>query len=188
MMKSGETVLIVDSVEDAVKFYTDKLAFDIAELMMMEGGNALSYASLRKGKCFISFRVPSSDEVVDFSQIKYSPTRGCGMFVVAKKGLEKYYNRCKSKGVKIAQEISEQPWGYSTFVIKDPFGFRIMFGQMSSGYSAPRDEFCGLKLDMSKDEGALTDDMIRHVRQFRISQRASKKFAKAWLKRSKKTK
>jgi uncharacterized glyoxalase superfamily protein PhnB len=188
MMKSGEAVLVVDSVEDAVKFYTDKLAFDIADLMIVEGGNALSYASLRKGKCFISFRVPKPDEVVDFSQIKYAPMRGCGMFVVAKKGLEKYYNRCRSKGVTIIEQLHEQPWGYSTFVIKDPFGFKIMFGEMSSDYSEPRDQFCGIKLDLSKDVGSLSDDMIRHVRKFRLSQRASKKFAKAWLKRMKKAK
>ena len=187
-MKSGEAVLVVDSVEDAVRFYTDKLAFDIVDLMTVEGGNALSYASLRKGKCFVSFRVPRPDEIVDFSQIKYAPIRGCGMFVVAKKGLEKYYSRCNSKGVSIIEHLADQPWGYKTFVVKDPFGFKIMFGEKLSGYSEPKDQFCGFKLDLSKDEGAVVDDMIRHVRRFRLSQRASKKFAKSWLKRMKKSK
>lgn len=186
MMKPAKVTLLVDSVEDAVKFYSDKLGFDIHDLMEIEGGSALRHAELHKGKCCIIFRVPHQEEVVEFSQIKYAATRGTGMFVEGKKGIEKYYARCKSKGITIVEPLKKESWGYETFTIKDPFGFKVMFGQRLPNYQHPHDSFVGLRLDRSKDTKSLTDEMIRHIRRFGLSQRAAKKFVKAWLKHNRK--
>lgn len=182
MMKPGKTVIIVDSVEDAIKFYSDRLGFDIVDLSVVEGGAALRYAELRRGKCFVIFRVPNSDEVVEFAQIKYAAMRGTGLFVELKKGIEKYYNRCKHKGATILEPLRKSTWGYTVFSLKDPFGFRIMFGEPIAGHTISFEKFCGITLETTKSPDAIVDDIIRRLRNFGLSQRSSKKFAKSYVK------
>ncbi|MCK4264961.1 VOC family protein [Candidatus Babeliales bacterium] len=184
MMKSGKTVLVVDSVEDAVKFYSDKLAFDIVNLRTTEGNRSLSFAELRKGKCYIIFRIPVVDELVEFSQVKYCMSRGAGMYADMKKGLEKYFERCRKKGVQVLQELKEQPWGEKNFVVKDPYGFKLTFAQSIEGFvpSEPN-KFCGMTADSGKS--GVVEEMVQHLRNFGLSRRSAKKYAKAWLKKSK---
>ena len=98
MMKSGISVFVVDSIEKAVKFYTEKLSFDVVELSVdPETKRILDYAQVRKGKCFIIFRSPRVDELAEFSLVKRCGTRGTGLYVQMKKGLDKYFERCKKK-------------------------------------------------------------------------------------------
>ena len=77
MMKSGELVVVVESVRDAVKFYTEKLSFDVVLLETQEerGEHAIVAARLRKGKCFIHFRTATIDELAEFSVIKRCSSR-----------------------------------------------------------------------------------------------------------------
>lgn len=181
MIKSGHAVLVVDSVEDAVKFYSDKLAFDIVELYPTETKKAIAYALLRKGKCYISLRIPHVDELVEFSQVKYCMSRGSGVYAVMKKGLDKFFDRCKKKGVQIVDGIKEHRWGDRTFTVKDPFGFKLTFAEPVEGFSQQPNNFCGFEVDSSRGDDAI-DDMARYLKGFGISRRVSKKFAKTWLK------
>ena len=62
-MKSSDLVLIVDSVEEAIKFYTEKLAFDLVEAQLnKEGSQSLVSAHLRKGKCTIASQVKGTHQ------------------------------------------------------------------------------------------------------------------------------
>ena len=96
MMKVSKVSLIVDSVEEAVKFYTEKLGFDVTCLTVKnEAERSLSFTELKKGKFHIMFRVPNVEEYAEFSFIKRCVSRCVGSYVMIKKGLDKYYNRCK---------------------------------------------------------------------------------------------
>ena len=54
MMKSSELVIIVDSVEDAVKFYTEKLAFDIVDAQASkENHGTLLSAHIQIGRAHV---------------------------------------------------------------------------------------------------------------------------------------
>lgn len=184
-MKSGTAIFVVESVAEAIKFYTEKLAFDIAEMMVDEStGRSITYVHLKKGKCSIMFRTPMNEESVEFSQIKHCIGRGAGVFAEMKKGIEKYYEKCKLRGVKIVEELKDKPWGFRAFSIKDHFGFRITFAQPTEGAKAYV-SFAGYRVDMSKSENVLLDDMIRYLKDFKITRRPAKKFAKLWLKKSK---
>jgi uncharacterized glyoxalase superfamily protein PhnB len=185
MMKSGVPIFIVDSVEDAIKFYSDKLAFDLVEIMPAKGNQLLIYAHLRKGKCQLMLRAPKTEELVEFSQIKYCMSRGAGMYVEMKKGLQKYYQRCKSKGVQIISEPADMPWGQRTFTIKDPFGFKVTFGEPIEGFNYTSKEFLGMAIDHAKGEDATVEKMVNQLRSFGLSRRSSKKFSKLWLKEHK---
>jgi len=191
MMKSSELVVVVDSVENVIKFYTEKLGFDVVELCTHgkteQSENALSYGRIKKGKCFISFRLPSVEELAEFSFIKRCVSRSTGLYVEMKKGIEKYFQRCKKKGVQIVEELSDKEWGHKTFAIKDPCGIKLMFAQPIEGFSPKKDpNFLGLSLksgdieSKSKDK-ELIEEMSAWLKNFGILRRAAKKYAKLWL-------
>ncbi len=189
MMKSGKPLFVVDSVEDAVKFYSEKLGFDIFDISAKkeDGRCFLEFALLKKGKCFIGFRTPSISELAEMSMLKHCAGRGAGVFVEMKKGLEKYLGRCNKKGVNIVDQPKKQPWGYVTFSIKDPFGLRIQFGQQLEESEWVRsNEFCGMgpvsKPANTEEEARIMERMISWLKGFGLLRRVSKKFSRLWLK------
>ena len=188
MMKSGNPVLIVDSVEKAIKFYTEKLAFDITNLeSKMEGSERiLTYAHLRKGKCFIMFRTPRIEELAEFSFIKRCASRCVGVYAEMKKGIDKYYQRCNKKGVQIVSELKDQGYGHRTFSIKDPFGVRLTFAQPIEDFIKKHNDFAGFQVNTEISDEQKQEDMIRWLKNFGILRRAAKKYSKFWIKTSNK--
>jgi len=189
MMKSSELVVIVESVEEAIKFYTEKMAFDIIDLKASsEHQNTLTSAHLKKGKCSISFRLPHVEELAEFSFIKRCASRCIVLVIEMKKGLDKLFVRCEKKGIKITSALKDAPGGYRTFSIRDPFGTKLVFSQLRQGYDQQVDwDFVGMKLAKSDLEKSREDDvidkMVEHQRSFdKISRRAAKKYAKQKLK------
>lgn len=193
MMKSSEVVLLVESVEEAVKFYAEKLAFDIVDLQeSSEGGNTLTSARLRKGKCFIRLRLPQVEELAEFSFIKRCASRCTGLHVEMKKGIERFYERCLKKGVKVIGELKNQQDGFKSFVIRDPYGIRIAFAQPVENFKEPvPTALLGASLKLAdalgnplKDNDVI-DEMVGRLKDFGILRRSAKKYAKSYLKRVK---
>jgi catechol 2,3-dioxygenase-like lactoylglutathione lyase family enzyme len=183
MMKSSELLLIVDSVEEAVKFYTEKLAFDIAYLeASKENPRTLAAAHLRKGKCFISFKTPQVEELAEFSFIKRCASRCVGLRAEMKKGIEKYFQRCQKKGLKIAAELKESD-GVKSFAIRDPFGIKVIFVQPSDGKAHVSSDVAGKSFDLrGRKESDIVNELVEHLRSFGILRRAAKKYAKLKIK------
>jgi uncharacterized glyoxalase superfamily protein PhnB len=183
MMKSSELLLIVDSVEEAVKFYTEKLAFDIASLeASKENPHTLAAAHLRKGKCFISFKTPQVEELAEFSFIKRCASRCIGLRAEMKKGIEKYFQRCQKKGLKVVTELKESD-GVKSFAIRDPFGVKLIFLQPSEGKMRVSSDFAGKPVDVrGRKETDVVNEMVEHLRTFGILRRAAKKYAKLKIK------
>jgi uncharacterized glyoxalase superfamily protein PhnB len=188
MMKSGELLVIVESVEEAIKFYTEKLAFDITGVeASKDSANTLHSAHLRKGKCGIVFRTPLVEELAEFSFIKRCGSRCIGFNIEMKKGLDKYFQRCQKKGLKTT-ELKERD-GYQQFVIRDPFGTKLVFSQLIGSKPAkPTLDFLGLHLTeqditgKGRKEVDIIDDMVEQLRTFGILRRAAKKYAKTVFK------
>ena len=184
-MKSSELVIIVDSVEDAVKFYTEKLAFDIVDAQASkENPGTLLSAHIRKGKCFVTFRTPYVEELAEFSFIKRCASRCIGLYIEMKKGLDKYFERCQKKGLQILSSPKDTPNGYRNFTLRDPFGIKLIVAQPREGVSAkPSNDFVGMHVDLSRgSEADIMSDMIHHLKGMGILRRAGKKFAKLKIK------
>lgn len=189
-MKSCMPMFVVESVENAAKFYSEKLGFDVVELATKkeDGRSYIEYVLLKKGKCFIGFRTPSSGELAEMSLVKHCAGRGAGVYVEMKKGFDKYLERCKRKRVEILEQPKKQPWGVVSFSVKDPFGFKIMFAQpLEEGEWTPTTEFCGMgpvtKPGGAEQEARTLEDMISWLKGFGLLRRVSKKFSKLWLKK-----
>lgn len=187
MMKSCETVIIVDVVEEAVKFYTEKLGFDITDLLIdKKNEQRLQVANLRKGKCFIKFRIPLIEELADFSFIKRCANRCVAIQVHVNSGLEKHFARCKKKGVKIVSEPADcESTGMRMFSVRDPFGVNVVFVQPQQEPPAKNytSSVCGIHVDKVKASDPQTFDyLVRHLNSFGILRRPAKKFAKFKIK------
>lgn len=188
-MKAGELVVIVDSVEDAVKFYTERLAFDITNLQAdAEDPHRLGYAHLRKGKCSIIFRKPSVQEFAEFTFIKRCSSRCVNLQVEMKNGLDKYFVKCEKKNVVIVQEPQELHPGVRSFVVADPFGVKLTFTQATATGRPVDLNVVGLSLNKNllanrKDaEQAYLEQIAGQLKKFGVLRRASKKYAKAKIK------
>ena len=191
MMKSGELIVVVESVREAVKFYTEKLSFDVVQLETQEERDEYTIvaAKLRKGKCFIHFRTAMLDELAEFSVIKRCPSRCLLLQVELKKGIEKYFAKCARKGVVVSQEIQEVPEkGIKTFTVRDPFGVKMRVVQPTAAVKPHAEtQFLGLpfrKQDLvqTQAQNAFMDEMVTKLKRIGVLRRAGKKYARQWLK------
>lgn len=186
-MKSVQPVFVVDSVEKAAKYYTEKLSFDIVEAAVKteDSRRFLEYVLLKKGKCFIAFRTAQVNELAELSLLKHSAGRGSGVYIEMKKGIEKYLERCKKKGATIVEELTKQPWGHVTFSVRDPFGILLTFAESVEDIRS--NYFCGMgtveKPANEEEKEKVIADMVSWLKGFGILRRPAKKYAKAWLKR-----
>ncbi len=192
MFKVGKVLLIVDSVEKAVKFYTEKLLFSIVALECdEEGGVHLSKAEVRKGKFHVVFRLPSVDELAEFSMVRRCTGRSTAGIAIARKGIDSYYARCKKKGVESVVIKTGSSGAVSAFSIKDPFGFRLVFAEFDDMLANPkvfnRENFCGMDVSKEsiviKEDIDVPEDMIRWLKGLGISRRVAKKYIKLWAKK-----
>lgn len=188
MVKSSELLVIVDSVEEAVKFYTEKLAFDLVDAQEHpEYAGQLLWARLRKGKCAVIFKMPQVEEFAEFSFIKRCSSRCAGLYLEMKKGVERYLQRCQRKGVKIVSELRTVD-GHKQFALRDNFGIKLVVVEVPEKKPRPSLNFIGLKLQerdilhKERSEAEVVNDMVAHLRTFGVLRRAAKKFAKARLK------
>lgn len=190
MMKSSEFVLIVETVEEGVKFYTEKLGFDIVDLQeSSENGRHLISARMHKGKCSIILRTPLVEELAAFSFIERCVNRCTGLYIEMKKGLEKYYQRCIKRGVKIVGELKKTECGNLAFSIRDPFGATLIFAEPCAKGATQPFEILGITIDKdalkSKNAAYIkttSDQIISALKEFGILRRAAKKFAKVKIK------
>ncbi|MBM3887088.1 VOC family protein [Candidatus Dependentiae bacterium] len=190
MMKSGELVVVVESVREAVKFYTEKLSFDVVQLDTQEerGEFTIVAARIRKGKCFIYFRTAAIDELAEFSVIKRCSSRCVSLQVELKKGIEKYYAKCNKKGVVVSELKESADKGIKTFAVRDPFGVRVQFIQPDLAFKPQAAaNFLGLpfrKQDLSQTsmQNAYMEEMVGKLKKIGVLRRAGKKYARQWLK------
>lgn len=190
-MVKSKFIVIVESVEDAVKFYTEKLAFDLVDVATCEQDpTLLASASLRKSKLCISFRRPYIEEFAAFSFIKRCACRCISISVDLKRDIERFFNRCIKKNVKIIRPLSPYELGGHVFVVRDPFGIELTFIQRKELRLIPAQAttLCGINIDQHNiinDDtysNQISDEIIEHLRGFGIVRRAAKKLVKTKMK------
>lgn len=110
--------LPVADVAASAAFYRDKLGFEVKAEM----GDPPNFALLQRGGAEIAL-------VSDESGAK----SGCYVYV---RGVEALHEQCAAAGLEIVYPLTKEPWGLVNFVIEDPDGHRIAFGERTEGGTA----------------------------------------------------
>ena len=190
MFKKFKYFMVVDSVENAIKFYAEKLLFAVTYVSVEGGTNPyVNYAELRRGKCFLVLRTPALTELAEFSMVRRLNNRAAGLFLEVKKGfIQKIFATCKKKKLNILSELSRHPAGYIYFQLIDPFGTKIYiyeFEGVSFDKKLYSSAFVGYKMtpelweDLKKP--VPPQAILDHLRKFGMSRRIAKRFVKNYM-------
>jgi len=106
-------------LEKAIKFYTDKLGFDLA--FQYED----FYAGISFGEYVIHLKLVDSPD----PSINYVHEGKHLHLHLGVEDIQSTYDSLEKKGVTIIENISKRPWGLLEFVIADPDGHTIYFAQ-----------------------------------------------------------
>ncbi len=194
MFKVGKTLLVVESVEKAVKFYTERLGFSLSDITLQRDGECyLSSADVKKGNVILTLRSPAIEELAEFGMVKRCSGRSAGVFVELNRGIEKYFARCKKKGVPVITELTKNARGQLTFSARDPFGLKLVFVEKPIGskavdlsiFASANLLFSPEKIQAlnSKDRHAI-DPMVDVLKDLGLLRRVSQKFVRSWLKQA----
>ena len=136
-------LLAVRNMKETIEFYTKSLGF----------------------KMGMAFPDASNPEYVDLSKdgmvLMFIPAKGHGISSKAKLGIgvylylqidgdiDEYYKELKKKGVRIAVDIKDEPFGVRDFTVPDVNGYKLVFNQIS----AKKCLSCGMPMTKPEDFG-----------------------------------
>jgi PhnB protein len=119
--KEVQPILFVSSIERSVEFYQEKLGFDLGFAMTGDGGRMV-HASIVNGAVTImlGYKNPAdADQRLGGGAVLYTYVDD----------VDEYYERVRSSGATLTEEIVDQYWGDRTFTVTDPDGYVLTFAQ-----------------------------------------------------------
>ncbi len=114
-------------VEVSVRFYTEKLGFDLIrmEREAVSGGERATFAIVGVGNAVMMLADQSL--YVRGGEGLATP-RGVGIDVrIVVDDVDAVYQRATDNDVTIVHDIGDRPYGLRDFIIRDPDGFRLRF-------------------------------------------------------------
>ena len=120
-------LLAVRNMKETIEFYKNTLGFKIG--MVFPDADNPEYADLSKDGMVLMF-IPAKDHGIGSEE-----KLGIGVYLYMEidGDIDKYYAELKSKGVKIAADIKDEPFGVRDFSIKDVDGYQLTFNQRLQG-------------------------------------------------------
>ncbi len=111
-------------VETSVRFYTEKLGFDLIRLEReaASGRERATFAAIAMGRAvlFVAHERLYSEAL--------TAQRGAGIDVrVMVDDVDAIYRRATDNDVTIVHDIGDRDYGLRDFIIRDPDGFRLRF-------------------------------------------------------------
>ena len=129
MVGSMLPMLAVEDVKKTLEFYDEKLGFEIGTVSPSRENPV--FADVSKFGATLEFESLEgiNRNLKEDERFDTRTKRGVGVvfYIVVGTDLDRYYEELRRKGVKILQEIADQPWGARTFTIEDINGYRVCF-------------------------------------------------------------
>jgi uncharacterized glyoxalase superfamily protein PhnB len=116
-------LLAVRNMKKTLDFYTKSLGFELK--MAFPTPENPQYADIIKDGMVMMF-IPAQEHSID-SKEKFGS--GVYLYLHIDGDIDKYYNELKQKGVKIAVDIKDEPFGVRDFSVEDPDGYKLTFNQ-----------------------------------------------------------
>jgi uncharacterized glyoxalase superfamily protein PhnB len=113
----------VPNVDEAIKFYSEKLGFTVQRREPADGDFA-SFAILRLDEAMVMFMYDAfySGPRAELDQ------RGAGLDIrIMVEDVDAMYGRVKAAGMPILHDIGNRDYGLRDFITRDPNGFRLRF-------------------------------------------------------------
>ena len=137
--------LAARNMKETIEFYQKSLGFNMG--MVFPGVNNPQYADLAKDGMVLMF-IPAANEGIG-SEEKLGI--GVNLYMAIDGDIDEYYDELKKRGVKIAIEIKDEPYGIRDFTVEDVNGYKLTFNQVSK--TAKNCMSCGMPMTKPEDFG-----------------------------------
>jgi len=137
--------LAVRNMKETIEFYKDSLGFKVG--MCFPDANNPEYADLSKDGMVLMF-IPAENH-----GISHEDKFGIGVYLYMQidGDIDEYYQELKKKGVNIAVDIKDEPYGVRDFTVEDINGYKLAFNQVSK--TAKNCMSCGMPMTKPEDFG-----------------------------------
>ena len=135
--------LAVRDMKKTIEFYKNSLGFKLG--MCFPDANNPEYADLSKDGMVIMV-IPAEDHGIG-SEEKLGI--GVYLYMHIDGDIDQYYDELKKKGVKIAADIEDKPYGVREFTVEDVDGYKLTFDRAI----AKKCLSCGMPMTKSEDFG-----------------------------------
>lgn len=139
------STLAVRNMKETIEFYKDSLGFKMG--MCFPDANNPEYADLSKDGMVLMF-IPTENIGIG-SEEKLGV--GVNLYMQIDGNIDEYYDELKKRGVKIAVDIKDEPYGIRDFTVEDVNGYKLTFNQVSK--TAKSCMSCGMPMTKLKDFG-----------------------------------
>ena len=144
--------LAVRNMKETIDFYTKSLGFKLG--MCFPDANNPEYADLSKDGMVLMF-IPAQNLSIGGGE---KLGIGVNLYLQIDGDIDEYYHELKQKGVKIAADIKDEPFGIRDFTIEDINGYKLTFNQVSK--TAKNCMSCGMPMTKAEDFGGGKPDNI----------------------------
>jgi len=117
--------LAARNVRKTIEFYTNSLGFEIG--IIFPHLNNPEYVDLSKDGMVLMF-IPAENIGIGSGE---KLGIGVNLYMQIDGDIDEYYKELKKKGVKIAVEIQDEPFGIRDFTIEDVDGYQLTFNQVA---------------------------------------------------------
>ena len=130
-------------MKETIEFYTKSLGFKMG--MVFPDVNNPEYVDLAKDGMVLMF-IPAKDHgIIGEERLGV----GVYLYLHIDGDIDEYYQELKKKGVKIAVDIKDEPYGVRDFTIEDIDGYKLAFNQVTAKNCLS----CGMPMTKPEDFG-----------------------------------
>ena len=138
-------LLAVRNMKETIEFYRNSLGFKVG--MCFPDANNPEYADISKDGMVLMF-IPAKNHGISHEE-KFGV--GVYLYMQIDGDIDEYYQELKKKGVKIAVDIKDEPYGVRDFTVEDVDGYKLTFNQVSK--TAKNCLSCGMPMTKPEDFG-----------------------------------
>jgi len=138
-------LLAVRNMKKTIEFYKNSLGFKMG--LAFPDANNPEYVDLSKDGMVLMF-IPAENHGISREE-KFGI--GVYLYMQIDGDIDEYYQELKKKGVRIAVDIKDEPYGVRDFTVEDVNGYKLTFNQLSK--TAKNCMSCGMPMSKLEDFG-----------------------------------
>jgi len=123
--------LAVRDMKKTIEFYKNSLGFNM--VMVSPDADNPAYAELSKDSMALMFILAKDCAIGSEEKLGV----GVNLYLQIDGDIDQYYQELKKRGVRIAVDIADEPYGIRDFTVEDVNGYQLTFNQVSKTSTSP---------------------------------------------------